>query len=1131
MHRLLILVIALLLCGLTTWFVLWEAPPEQSSSLAQPYAPLIAPASNEAAVPPEQSASPAPLYSPLIAPASNEAAIALQRIRVPPGLQVDLFAAEPLLANPVCFCVDEQNRFYVAETFRLFAGVTDIRNHMDWLDDDLASRTVADRLAMYKKRLGPNLDSYAVEHERIRLLEDTKGTGKADRSKVFADGFYQLADGVGAGLLARRGQVWYTCIPNLWLLRDTQGTGKADVRKSLHTGYGVHVGYLGHDLHGLRMGPDGKLYFTSGDRGFQVQTEGRTVASPDTGAVLRCNPDGSELEIVAAGLRNPQELAFDQYGNLFTGDNNADHGDKARWVYVVEGGDSGWRIGYQFMDVPAALGPWNAEKLWHLPYSGQAAYIVPPIAHIADGPAGVAYYPGLGLPERYQGHFFLCDFRGGSSASGIRSFAVRPRGASFETVDQHEFVWSVLATDVDFGMDCNLYLTDWVEGWYKPNKGRIYKVFDPVRSKDPVVQSVKKLMAEGMRHRPVAELAKLLEHPDMRVRQEAQFALAEKGLNALPTLAGVARGHPNQLARLHAVWGLRQLGRQIPGAWQPILALLADQDAEVRAQAAKVLGDGRVAAAYHPLLPRLKDPEARVRFFATMSLGKLGKKEAVGPIVQMLRENADQDAYLRHAGVMALTWIHDPEGLLAAAQDSSPAVRLAVLLVLRRWENPEVARYLNDAEPSLVLEAARAINDVPITPAFPKLAALIQRSGLSEPLGYRVLNANFRLGGPAQAADVARLAARADVPEALRIEALRQLADWTQPSGRDRIVGLWRPLPARPAHWAVDALRPALGGILHAPDQVRQEGALLAAKFGMKEAGPLLLPLATDPKQSAQVRMEALKSLEALKDQGLTQAVQAALSDADAKLRTAGRRILVSLDPVQGLAALKAVLDQGTIIERQGALSILGAMNAPEADALLAAWLDKLLAGQVSPDIQLDLLEAASQRAATAIKDRLARYEAARPPNDPLARHREALNGGDAEAGRRIFFHKAEVSCQRCHKINGEGGEVGPDLTGVGARQKREYLLEAIVDPNKEIAKGFETVVLALTNGQIQTGIVKAESDKEVRLMTAEGKVVAVAKKEIEERQRGKSAMPEDLMKFLSKAELRDLVEFLASLK
>jgi quinoprotein glucose dehydrogenase len=1072
-------------------------------------------------------------YQPRVDPASDQAEKALKRIRVPAGLRVSLFAAEPMLANPVCFCVDEKNRFYVVETFRLHDGVTDIRGHMDWLDDDLACRTVADRLALMKKRVGKNVDRLTVQHDRIRLLEDTKGTGRADRATVFADGFNTIETGLGAGVLARRGKVWFTCIPDVWLLQDTKGAGHADRRQSLHHGYGVHVGYIGHDLHGLRMGPDGKLYFSTGDRGFNIKThEGTTVASPDTGAVLRCNPDGSDLEIFATGLRNPQELTFDQYGNLFTGDNNADGGDKARWVYVVEGGDSGWRIGYQFLRVPMVLGPWNAEKLWFPQWDGQAAYIVPPIANVADGPSGVTYNPGTALlPRRYDEHFFLCDFRGGSGYSGVRSFAVKPKGAAFEMVDQHEMVWSVLATDVDFGMDGALYLTDWVEGWGKPNKGRIYKVLDPKLTTDPAARSTRTLMAEGMTDRSCGKLVELLKHPDMRVRLEAQFALAERGHDAVRLLAALAKKNKTLVARLHAVWGLGQIGRKAPEALAPVLPLLADAAAEVRAQAARVLGDARYGPACEKLVSLLKDPEPRVRFFAALGLGKLARQEAVAPVLQFLDANADRDPYLRHAGVMALTGIKDEKALLAAAQESSPAVRMGVLLTLRRLASPEIARFLDDADPRLVVETARAINDVPIDAAMPKLAAVITRTGLSEPFYYRALNANFRLGKAENAATVAAFAARADVPDALRARALRNLGEWARPSGRDKIVGLWRPLEPRPAKPAADALRAHLGGIFSAPDRVRREAARLAGRLGIKEVGPVLFEMIADRKRPAAVRAETLNALATLGDRRLSEAIAVALASDDPRLRTEGRRQLARREPEKALPLLETALEKGSIADRQGAFAILGELKGKPADALLTTWLDRLLAGKLAPEAHLDLLEAAGRRSTPEIKARLARHEGARSRDDPIGNYREALAGGDADAGRRIFFERSSVSCLRCHKVKGIGGDVGPDLTGIGTRQKRDYLLESIVDPNRQIAKGFETVELTLASGRFVTGIIKTEDARAVKLMTAEGALVTVAKADIDDRRRGKSSMPDDLIKYLSKVDLRDLVEFLAGLK
>lgn len=1077
---------------------------------------------------------PAAPYAAKVEGPSQDGEAAIKRFRAPEGLQVRLFAAEPLLANPVAFTSDERGRIYVAETFRLHDGVTDIRGHMDWLDDDLACRTVNDRVAMYRKFLGDKFETYAVHHDRVKLIEDRDGDGKAETSSVFAEGFREAADGIGAGVLARDGEVWYSCIPDLWQLTDSDGDGVAEKRESLSHGYGVHVGFLGHDLHGLQFGPDGKLYFSIGDRGLNVVTkEGRRLLSPNTGAVLRANPDGSQLEFFATGLRNPQELAFDEYGNLFTGDNNSDGGDQARWVYLVEGGDSGWRIGYQFME---GRGPWNSENMWRPHAEGRAAYYLPPLANIANGPSGLCYDPGTGLPAKYRGHFFLCDFRGAYANSGIYAFSLKPKGAAFEVADLHEFVWSTCATDVDFGVD-GLYFSDWVDGWEKPGKGRIYKVVDPAQEHDEQATEVKRTIQHGFADRPVDELLKLLAHADRRIRQGAQFALAAKGAEVAAQLSAATASNQSQLARIHAIWALGQLASQAPATAEsllaPLLPLLDDSDAEIRAQAARQLGDHRVAAAYEPLLARLADESPRVRFFAAMGLGKLGRREAIAPVLAMLSENADQDPYLQHAGMMALKWIGDVQALIETAEADSPAERLAAVLALRRLQNPGIARFLNDREPRVVAEAALAICDAPIEAAMPQLAELLRRPGLTVPAMRRAINANFRLGRPEHAGSLARFAARADVGEDMRVEALRCLETWAEPSSRDRTTGLWRPLSPRGAEPAAEALRPVLAGIFVGGDAVRQAATQATTKLGIKEVGPTLAALAADGKQPSQVRAQAIEALERLADPRLKDVVEQALADNMPQVRAAAARALSQLDPARGIGVFDRVLREGEVVERQAALAALAEMKRAEADDLLVRSLDELVAGRLPGELHLDLLSAAGARGGDELKRRTDQYEASQKRDTAVGRFRESLVGGDAERGRRIFLEKAEVYCLRCHKLGGQGGEVGPDLSKIAAdpAKTREYLLESIVEPNRQIAKGFDSVIVATDEGRIVAGVLKGEDERELRLMTPEGKLAIIPKDAIEERSRGQSAMPDKLIGALSKRELRDLIEFLAGLK
>src|SRR5262249_19102937 len=149
------------------------------------------------------------------------------------------------------------------------------------------------------------------------------------------------------------------------------------------------------------------------------------------------------------------------------------------------------------------------------------------------------------------------DFKGSAANSLIHSFATQPKGAGFELADRDVLISNVLPTDVAFGPDCRVYFSDWVNGWPPPGKGRLYRGFDESLVQSALALETKQLIADGMAHRPEAELVKLLAHPDQRVRQEAQFALANP--TAVKALQNVAAKNASQLARIHAIWALGQI--------------------------------------------------------------------------------------------------------------------------------------------------------------------------------------------------------------------------------------------------------------------------------------------------------------------------------------------------------------------------------------------------------------------------------------------------------------------------------------------------------------------------------------------------------------------------------------------
>jgi quinoprotein glucose dehydrogenase len=1095
-------------------------------------------------------AEPAPKVKPRKEPPS--AAEVAKAAVVAPGLQLDVWAAEPFLQNPVAFSFDQKGRAWVAETNRRKSSSLDIRSFPEWVADSLAMRSVEERVAFLKKALpegalkGPkpvrdlNKDGkidwhdLEVESEVVRLVEDKAGKGVADSSRVVADGFASVGTGVGAGIAARDGQAVYICEPDVWLL------GEDGFKKSLLTGLAVHIVYSGHDCHGAKFGPDGRLYFSVGDCSARIESGGKVLAPPSSGAVFRCWPDGTGVELYAWGLRNPQSLVFNEVGDLFTGDNNADGGDKARWVHVVEGADYGWRFHYQFMKEPK-LGVWNAEGLWKVEAAQNAPAILPPVVNIGHGPSGVAYYPGTGLPEEYRGAFFMADFPG-----GVRSFKLRAKGASYESElpdtvlmdnsiknPEGKFAWNLNIPDIAFGPGGGLYLldcVDWIPDFDKFNKGRIFRVHSPQVDAQPEVLETQRLLAEGFSGRSEAELEGLLGHVDVRVRGDAQRALVGRGGAAVAVFEKAAAG--GGLKGLHAVWGLGQLCGKESKALEAVRVLAGAEDPELRAQAAKVLGEAGGAEDAPRLAGLLKDSSVRVRFFAAQGLRRVGSAKEVPALLGALPGGDADEPFLRHAVVASLSALSVKGDLQALAASSDVAVRRAAVLALRRNADSGVVDFLKDPEASVRLEAARAIYDEPVEAGLPALAEMAARA--DEPTGVlqRIQAARYRLGGRVNAERLLKVVADASGVEAARVQALRLLRQWKPEDGRDAFLGRWWPVESNRQFAEVKKLVSAKVPAFLEDSSVEMVDVAvdLAGDYGMKEAAGKLRGLFNDASRRAATRALALNTLAKLNVEGFGDLLHLALSEKNKELSAAAAKLVGKLPPAEAFKLSVRMFDDGATSNAQSAVATVLQLKTPAADAVLGQWMDRLIAGKVPPSLRLDVLEAAGKRGTPALKKKVKAFEAARSPDDALAPWRECLEGGDAKLGQVLFKEKDEVGCYRCHKVGGGGGDVGPAMDKIGATHDREYLLRSIVFPNAEYAPGYETVLLKLADGAVAAGMVAKEDATRIELVTpGTTQRQTIEKDKVAGRDRLPSPMPEGLPQLLSKRELRDLIAYLAS--
>lgn len=1082
-----------------------------------------------------------------------------------PQLEFSRWSGDLNVPDPVAISFDTHGRAYVTQTQRRKAQDLDIRAYRDWIPDDVGFESVADKRDFYHRILADpkarvqdfNKDGVSdyrdlmVISEKIHVFEDSDNDGTADRTHLFAEGFQTEVTGIAAGVLWHDGSVYSTIAPDVWRLDDTDDDGRADQRTTIATGFGLHIAYAGHDMHGLTVGPDGRIYWTVGDKGISVTTKGgRRFHYPNQGGVMRCNPDGSGFEVFAHGLRNVQELAFDEFGNLFGVDNDADQpGERERVVYVVQGTDAGWRCNYQYRG--GGYNPWTAERLWNTWFEGQAAYVTPPLSYSLNGPAGFAFNPGTALAPKYRGYFFLTGAPGGEQ----RAFRFAAVGASFRVEDEHEIGRGVPLVGINFGPDGGLYGVDWGGGYPLNQKGAIWKIDVPRASDSSARRNTWQLLKDGFRHRQIDQLAELLSHSDQRVRLGAQFELVRRDDQDMLIAIAEDTDAP-QLARIHSIWGLGQLTRGSTGPVALLHDLLRDSDPQVQIATLRLVRELREFSP-EPLVRLLESPNQHLQFHAAMALRQHVSEVGHGALIERAATLEPDEVYLRHACAWGLSGVSDPQFLKRLAVHPSVMVRLCAVLALRQQYDAGnilatgkwLAPFLFDSEVLVSTEAARAIYEMTFRYGFSGdsdirgeletlVSALPGTKNLSAAFVRRAIGAGVLLGDSSHAQAVAAYAIRHDVPVELRREALAALRTWKEPGKLDRVDGRRRRFSNR-----IDpstAVSASLVRLFRDRDASVRASALetsraLKVKFSdadMEELGSIVADAGADN----ELRLQSLNSLKAQNSAWLDDAVVAALASKSARLRMRARELL---HEELALREIDQVLS-GTenTRERQHAVMLLARLKSVIADRRIARLVTEQLPGSEGSGktILLEVIEAAllRQKQNPVVAEAYAALEQTRAEaasENPLANWNECLIGGDEQRGEQIFKTHLTAACTRCHRVTDKGSTVGPDLRSVGAVRKRDHILRALVDPSADIEPKYKTQMLVLSSGKVVQGLPLRKTKKETVLASAQGKEIKVLNDEIEDSLEQKISIMPDMKKTLTRRELRDLVAWLATLK
>ncbi|HWY87184.1 MAG TPA: PVC-type heme-binding CxxCH protein [Gemmataceae bacterium] len=1007
---------------------------------------------------------------------ANKVQLNGQTFTLPAGFEIELAAGPPLVDRPITADFDEQGRFYVADS------------------------------SGSNEKVAIQLDK---KPHRIVRLEDTKKTGRFDKSTVFADKMM-----FPEGTMWHAGSLYVAAPPSIWKLTDTTGAGIADKREEWFKG--ITLTGCANDLHGPYAGPDGWIYWCKGAFANQVyERPGKKPFVTRSSHVFRCRPDGSGLEpVMTGGMDNPVDVVFTPGGERIITTTFLQYpagGKRDGLIHIIYGGIYGK----------------EHDSIYEHKWTGPE--VMPVLNHLGPAaPAGLHRYESTAFGPEYQDNLFAALF----NLQKVTRHVLQADGATFKSRVE-DFVVSdnkdFHPTDIIEDADGSLLIVD-TGGWYKlccpssqlykPDiKGAIYRVR---RTGAPRIEDPRGLALPWAKM-DAKEVAQLLGDARPAVRRRAIKLLGENE-QATPALMQVLTSGSVE-ARRSAVWSLTRNQDRL--ARQGVRKALADADDSVRQTALNSISLWRDKDAVPALLQVLKTPSMPNRRAAAEALGRIGDIAAVPALLAATGETTDRS--LEHSLTYALIEIADQRNTAAGLESANPNTRRAALTALDQMEDGKlssqaVTRELG-APDARLKEAAwwiagRHAEWGPQLSGFlrDRLAAAKASAAEREDL----LRQLTRLAkAPAIQALLAEQAGEPAAPPAARRLAIQAMAQ----------AGLKK----APTEWLV-----ALEKVL--PDMTAEAVTTLRALDWGKQRPPTLLvalqKIAGNSGLPAEVRLRAMAALpdgpasmdenqlaflcmhlKAEQPSGLRSLAAEVISRA--KLTSNQLVALTDAFKITGPMELDRLLDTFThsADERVG-LRLVEALNEPAVRASVRLEALKPRLAKYGPLVQKQALDLYATLDADAGKQR-ARLE-------DLS---TSLPAGDLRRGQGIF-NNPKVACVTCHSIGYLGGKVGPDLTRIGSIRTERDLLEAIVFPNSSFVRGYEPVLAVMKSGKTHNGILKRDTPDEIVLVLGPDQEVRLARADIEELQPGRvSVMPSGLDQQLTRQDLADLVAFLKACK